>query len=242
MTDKYFYVTTPIYYVTGNPHLGSAYTTTACDVMARFKRLDGYKVKFLTGTDEHGLKVFQSAQENGVSTMEYCDQVSKKFRDILPILNISNDDFIRTTEPRHKKAAQALWKKLADKGDIYLGKYEGWYAVKDEAYYDEAETHLNDKGVRVSTSSGQPVEWMVEESYFFKLSAYQDKLIDYFTRNPDAIGPKSRYNEIMSFIKSGLQDLSISRTNFDWGVPVPGDEKHVMYVWIDALTNYLSAL
>ncbi len=242
MTDKYFYVTTPIYYVTGNPHLGSAYTNIACDVMARFKRLDGYKVKFLTGTDEHGLKVFQSAQDNGVSTLEYCDQVSKKFRDILPVLNLSNDDFIRTTEPRHKTAAQALWKKLADKGDIYLGKYEGWYAVKDEAYYDEAETHLNDKGARIATASGQPVEWMVEETYFFKLSAYQDKLVDYFTRNPDAIGPKSRHNEIMSFIKSGLRDLSVSRTNFDWGIPVPGDEKHVMYVWIDALTNYLSAL
>jgi len=242
MTEKYYYVTTPIYYVNGEPHMGSAYCTLACDVMARFKRLDGYKVKFLTGTDEHGLKIYQSARDKGMDPQAYTDEVSKTFRSLLPLMNFSNDDFIRTTEPRHKKAAQALWTKLVEKGDIYLSKYSGWYAVSDEAYYDESEITTNAKGEKIAIASGKSVEWMEEESYFFKLSAWQDRLIDYFTKNPGAIAPKARYNEIMSFIKGGLQDVSISRTTFDWGIPVPNDPKHVMYVWIDALTNYLTAL
>lgn len=242
MTDKYYYITTPIYYMSGEVHMGNAYTTIACDVLARFKRLDGYKVKFLTGTDEHGLKVFQSARDKGIDPQALCDELAKKFRDLLPVLNISNDDFIRTTEPRHKRAAQALWERLQANGMIYLSKYEGWYAVRDEAYYDESELTTNSKGEKVSIESGNPVEWMVEESYFFKLSAFGDKLLEYYTANPDALQPKSRANEVISFIKGGLQDLSISRATFPWGVQVPHDPKHVMYVWIDALTNYLSAL
>jgi methionyl-tRNA synthetase len=242
MTDKYFYVTSPIYYVNGEPHMGTAYCSLACDVMARFKRLDGYNVKFLTGTDEHGLKVYQAARDKGIEPQQLCDETSAHFRAMTPQLNLSNDDFIRTTEPRHKKAAQALWTKLVDNGHIYLSKYSGWYAVSDEAYYTEDEITTNDKGEKIAIASGKTVEWMEEESYFFRLSAFQDKLTDYFTANPDAIGPKARYNEIMSFIKGGLQDVSISRTNFPWGIPVPNDDKHVMYVWIDALTNYITAL
>ncbi|MDB5477960.1 MAG: methionine--tRNA ligase [Alphaproteobacteria bacterium] len=242
MTDKYFYVTTPIYYVNGEPHMGSAYCSLACDIMARFKRLDGYQVKFLTGTDEHGLKIFQAARDRGIEPQAFCDEISQKFRDLIPVMNLSVDDFIRTTEARHKRAAQALWAKLADRGDIYLSKYSGWYAVSDEAYYTDEEIITNDKGEKIAIASGKPVEWMEEESYFFRLSAFQDRLAEYFSAHPEAIGPKSRFNEIMSFIKSGLQDFSISRTTFSWGVPVPGDEKHVMYVWFDALTNYLSAL
>jgi methionyl-tRNA synthetase len=242
MTDKYFYITTPIYYVNGEPHMGSAYCSIACDVMARFKTLDGYKTKFLTGTDEHGLKVFQAARDKGIEPQQYCDEISEKFRAMTPLLNLSNDDFIRTTEPRHKRAAQALWQKLVDNGFIYLSKYSGWYAVSDEAYYTDDEITTNGKGEKIAKESGKTVEWMEEESYFFKLSAFQDKLVEFFTANPDAIGPKARYNEIMSFIKSGLQDVSVSRTTFTWGVPVPNDPKHVMYVWLDALTNYLSAL
>lgn len=242
MTDKYFYVTTPIYYVNGEPHMGSAYCSLACDVIARFKRLDGYKVKFLTGTDEHGLKIFQAARDKGIDPQQFCDEVSQKFRAMSDLMNFSNDDFIRTTEPRHKRGATALWQKLVDAGYIYLSKYAGWYAVSDEAYYDESEITTNDKGEKIAIASGKTVEWLEEESYFFKLSAFQDKLLDYFAAHPDAIAPKSRYNEIISFIKGGLQDVSVSRTTFDWGVPVPNDPKHVMYVWIDALTNYLSAL
>lgn len=242
MTDKYFYVTSPIYYVTGEPHMGTAYCSLACDVMARWKRLDGYKVKFLTGTDEHGLKVFQSARDKDMEAQAFCDQMSERFRNLTPTLDLTNDDFIRTTEPRHKVAAQALWTTLVDNGHIYLDKYSGWYAVSDEAYYTDDEITTNDKGDKVAISSGQKVEWMEEESYFFRLSAFQDKLIEHFTANPDAIGPKARYNEIMSFIKGGLQDVSVSRTTFSWGIPVPGNEKHVMYVWLDALTNYLTGL
>ena len=239
---KYFYVTTPIYYVNGEPHMGSAYCSLACDVMARFKRLDGYTVKFLTGTDEHGLKVYQTARDKNMDPQAFCDEVSATFRAMSTLMNFSDDDFIRTTEPRHKRAAQALWQELTENGFIYLSKYAGWYCVADEAYYGEDEIATNDKGEKVSKESGRSVTWMEEESYFFKLSAFQDRLIDYFNAHPDAIAPKSRFNEIMSFIKSGLQDLSISRTTFPWGVQVPGNDKHVMYVWIDALTNYLSAL
>lgn len=242
MTDKNFYVTSPIYYVNGEPHMGTAYCSLACDVMARWKRLDGYHVRFLTGTDEHGLKVFQAARDKGMDPQLLCDETSKSFRALTPLLKLTNDDFIRTTEPRHKVAVQAFWTKLVENGHIYLSKYSGWYAVSDEAYYTEEEITTNDKGEKIAIASGKTVEWMEEESYFFRLSAFQDKLIEYFTAHPDAIGPKARYNEIMSFIKGGLQDVSISRTNFPWGIPVPNDEKHVMYVWIDALTNYLTGL
>lgn len=241
MTDKTFYITTPIYYVNDVPHLGHAYTTTACDVMARFKRLDGYDVKFLTGTDEHGLKVAQSAEKKGVSPQQFTDKVSQSFCNLTDSMNFSNDDFIRTTEERHKIAAQALWKKLEENGYIYLDKYAGWYAVRDEAYYAEDELHDGPDGVKFAPS-GAECTWVEEESYFFKLSAFEDKLIDLYESQPDFIQPNSRRNEVMSFVKSGLRDLSISRTTFDWGIPVPGNDKHVMYVWIDALTNYITAL
>ena len=242
MTDnnKNYYVTTPIYYVNDKPHLGHAYTTIACDVLARFKRLDGYNVKFLTGTDEHGLKVHQAAAKAGVDPQSFTDKVSQNFRDLVGVMNFSNDDFIRTTEDRHKKAAQALWTKLVEKGDIYLDKYSGWYAVRDEAYYGEDE--LQDVDGKKIAPSGAECEWVEEESYFFKLSEWQDRLLEFYEANPDFIMPDARRNEVVSFVKGGLRDLSISRTNFDWGVPVPGDDKHVMYVWIDALTNYITAI
>ncbi len=253
-TNKSFYITTPIYYVNDSPHIGHAYTTIACDVMARFKRLDGYDVKFLTGTDEHGQKVDKAAKKAGIDPQSFTDEVSKRFRTLVKcpdeenenLLNVTNDDFIRTTEQRHKKAAQEIWNKIKEKGYIYTDKYEGWYSVRDEAYYGEDE--LIEKDGKKVAPTGAEVEWVEEESYFFKLSAFQKKLLDYYEANPDFITPKSRYNEVVSFVRGGkelvegaLRDLSISRTTFDWGVPVPNDEKHVMYVWIDALTNYLTA-
>ncbi len=238
---KAFYVTTPIYYVNDKPHIGHAYTTIACDVLARFKRLDGYDVKFLTGTDEHGQKVAKAAAEKGVTPQEICDLNSQTFRDVAKNLGISNDDFIRTTEPRHIAACQALWKRLEENGQIYLDKYAGWYAVRDEAFYDEGELTKGPNGEKLAPT-GAPVEWVEEESYFFPLSKWQDKLLALYDANPDFIGPKSRFNEIYSFVKGGLNDLSISRTAFSWGVPVPGNPKHVMYVWIDALTNYITGL
>lgn len=234
MTER-AYITTPIYYVTAQPHLGHAYCTLAADVYARFKRLDGYDVKFLTGTDEHGLKVQRAAEKNGMTPQAFTDEVSQAFRHMGEYMNFSNDDFIRTTEPRHHKAAQTIWQKLADAGYIYKGTYSGWYCVSDEAYYDESEL------VDGKAPSGHPVEWMEEESYFFKLSAFEDKLLELYEARPDFIQPTSRRNEVTSFVKRGLSDISISRTTFNWGVPVPGDEAHVMYVWIDALTNYLTA-
>ncbi|MBI1327799.1 MAG: methionine--tRNA ligase [Alphaproteobacteria bacterium] len=240
MSKNTYYVTTPIYYVNDKPHLGHAYTTIACDVLARFKRLDGFDVKFLTGTDEHGLKVKQSAEKAGMTPQQFTDEVSVTFRDLVPLLQYTNDDFIRTTEERHKKACQALWTKLVETGDIYLSKYEGWYAVRDEAYYDEEELKDGPDGKKLAPT-GAPVEWMVEESYFFKLSAWQDKLLKFYNENPHFVMPESRFNEVKSFVKGGLKDLSVSRTTFDWGVKVPGNGKHVMYVWIDALTNYLTA-
>ncbi len=239
---KTFYITTPIYYVNGDPHMGHAYTTIACDVMARFKRLDGYDVHFLTGTDEHGIKVLQAARDGGVDPQTFTDQVSQKFQDILPALNISNDDFIRTTSARHKKGAQVLWEAIAKSGNIYKGGYSGWYAVRDEAYYQEDETEIRADGKRYALSSGAECTWMEEESYFFKLSAWGDRLLEFYDKNPDFIGPESSKKEVISFVKGGLKDLSISRTTFDWGIPVPGDEKHVMYVWLDALSNYITAL
>lgn len=239
--NKKFYITTPIYYVNDRPHLGHTYTSVACDILARFKRLDGYDVKFLTGTDEHGLKIKQAAEKAGVAPQPFTDEVSQHFRDLLPVMNISNDDFIRTTEQRHKTACQALWNKLVEKGEIYLATYGGWYAVRDEMFYTEDEIKEVD-GKKIAIASGAPVEWMEEESYYFKLSAWQDKLLAFYDKNPDFVLPETRFNEVKSFVKGGLKDLSISRTTFDWGVPVPNAPKHIMYVWIDALTNYLTAV
>jgi methionyl-tRNA synthetase len=240
--SKHYYVTTPIYYLSGTPHLGTAYTTIAADVLSRFKRMDGYDVKFLTGTDEHGLKVFQCTAKENMEPQAYCDKEVGKFIDLAKFMNCSFDDFIRTTEERHKIAATALWNKLVEKDQIYLSTYSGWYAVSDEAYYDESEITTNDKGDKVAISSGSKVTWMEEESYFFRLSAWQELLLEYYKNNPDAIMPQSRRNEVLRFIEGGLHDLSVSRTTFSWGIPVPGNDKHVMYVWLDALTNYLSAL
>lgn len=242
MAQTPFYITTPIYYVNDKPHIGHAYTSLACDVMARFKRLDGYDVKFLTGTDEHGQKVEKSAQKKGVDPQAFTDAVSQNFRDLADFMGYSNDDFIRTTQDRHKKSCSALWQRLLDKGDIYLGAYEGWYAVRDEAFYTEDETEKKPDGTRIAKASGAEVEWVEEPSYFFRLSAWGDKLLKFYEENPDFILPKSRRNEVISFVKGGLQDLSVSRTTFKWGVPVPDDDAHIMYVWLDALTNYLTAV
>lgn len=242
MTDqKTFYITTPIYYVNDKPHLGHAYTTIACDVMARHKRLDGYDVYFLSGTDEHGQKVQQAAEAKGVDPQAFTDEVSQNFRDLLPKLNITNNDFIRTTEERHKKACQALWNRLVESGDIYLSKYAGWYAVRDEAYYGEDELKDGPNGKKIAPS-GAECEWVEEESYFFRLSAWADRLLDLYQKHPEFIQPDTRRNEVISFVKGGLRDLSVSRTRLTWGVPVPDAPGHVMYVWIDALTNYISAL
>ena len=234
MSERY-YVTTPIYYVNDSPHIGHAYTTLACDALARFMRLDGREVRFLTGTDEHGQKVEQAARAKGVDPQTLTDEVSTRFRDLARAMNCSNDDFIRTTEPRHVRAVQALWSRIAEKGDIYLGKYAGWYSVRDEAFYTESE--ITDG----KAPSGAPVEWVEEPSYFFRLSAFQDRLLAHYRANPDFILPETRRNEVMRFVEGGLEDLSVSRTSFTWGIPVPGDEKHVIYVWLDALTNYLAA-
>jgi methionyl-tRNA synthetase len=239
MTDR-FYVTTPIYYVNGAPHIGHAYTSLAADVMARWKRLEGLDVFFLTGTDEHGQKVEKAALDAGLDPQSFTDGVAGQFRAMGEALGISNDDFIRTTEPRHKLACAALWSRLVESGDIYLGHYEGWYAVRDEAFYGEDELITNAHGIRIAPT-GAPVEWVREPSYFFRLSAWQDRLLAFYEANPDFIGPGARRNEVVSFVRGGLMDLSVSRTSFRWGVEVPGDPAHVMYVWLDALTNYLTA-
>ncbi len=236
MDSKNFYITSPIYYVNDVPHIGHAYTSIACDVLARFRRLEGCDVFFLTGTDEHGQKVEKSASARGKNPQEFCDEVSGKFRELASTLNLSNDDFIRTTEERHKKSAQEFWKILEENGSIYKGTYEGWYAVRDEAFYAE------DELVNGKAPTGAEVTWHKEESYFFKLSSFQEKLLMLYEAAPDFIRPQSRYNEVVSFVKGGLKDLSISRTSFSWGIPVPNSESHVMYVWLDALVNYLSAL
>ncbi|WP_193370666.1 methionine--tRNA ligase [Pelagibius marinus] len=236
-----FYITTPIYYVNDSPHIGHAYTTLACDVLARFKRLDGFDVRFLTGTDEHGQKVEKSAGAAGIDPQSFTDQVSQNFRDLSALWGFTNDDFIRTTEQRHKEACQALWKKLVEAGDIYLGSYAGWYAVRDEAYYAESELEDGPGGTKVAPS-GAECEWVEEESYFFKLSAWGDRLLKFYEENPDFILPASRRNEVISFVKGGLKDLSISRTTFSWGIPVPDAPGHIMYVWLDALTNYITAV
>ena len=240
MTARY-YVTTPIYYVNGAPHIGHAYTSVAADVLARFHRLDGRDVLFLTGTDEHGQKVEQAAQAAGVDTQAFTDRISGDFRAMADAMNISYDDYIRTTEPRHKQAAQSLWEKVAANGHIYLDAYEGWYALRDECFYSEDELVTRPDGTKVAPT-GAPVEWLREPSYFFRLSAFQDRLLEYYESHPHFIGPEARRREITSFVKQGLRDLSVSRTSFKWGIPVPNDPDHVMYVWFDALANYLSAL
>ena len=230
-----YYITTPIYYVNDVPHIGHAYTTLACDVIARFKRLDGFNVFFLTGTDEHGQKVELAAKNKGVAPKEFVDEVSQNFRSLLKCMNFSNDDFIRTTEKRHLDSCKKIWKKLLENGSIYLDKYSGWYSVRDEAFYSETEI------VDGTAPSGAPVEWVEEPSYFFNLSKWEDKLLKFYEENNNFILPNSRRNEVISFVKGGLKDLSVSRTSFSWGVKVPNNDDHIMYVWLDALTNYLSA-
>ncbi len=239
--DKNFYITTPIYYPSGKPHMGHAYSSIIADIFARFKRIEGYNVLFLTGTDEHGQKIQKEAEKNNKNPKQFCDEISETFRSLTKILNLTNDDFIRTTEQRHYKSVNEIWNRLIKSGDIYLDKYSGWYSVSDEAYYDEDEI-IEKNGKKVSLSSGSQVEWVEEESYFFKLSAFQNKLLDHYKKNKDFILPQSRRNEVISFVKKGLKDLSISRTSFSWGIPVPDNKKHIIYVWLDALTNYLSAL
>ena len=236
-----YYITTAISYPNGEPHIGHAYEAIATDVIARFKRLDGYDVYFLTGVDEHGLKMKQTAQKAGITPSDLAARNTPRFKDMCETLNISNDDFIRTTEPRHHASVIEIWKRMQDAGDIYLDKYAGWYSVRDEAFYAEDETTLNDDGVRVGPQ-GTPVEWTEEETYFFKLSAYEGKLLDHYAANPDFILPQERRNEIVSFVKSGLKDLSISRTTLDWGIPVPDAPGHIIYVWVDALTNYITGV
>ena len=239
--NKNFYITTPIYYPSGKPHMGHAYSSIVADIFARFKRLEKYNVLFLTGTDEHGQKIQKEAQKNNKDPKIFCDELSETFRSLTKILNLSNDDFIRTTEKRHHESVIEIWNRLVDSGDIYLDKYSGWYSVSDEAFYDEDEIEDND-GKKISKSSGSTVEWVEEESYFFKLSAWSKKLLEFYKKNPNFILPKSRNNEVIKFVEKGLKDLSISRTSFTWGIPVPKNKKHVIYVWLDALTNYISAL
>jgi methionyl-tRNA synthetase len=235
-----FYITTPIYYVNDVPHIGHAYTSIACDVMARWKRLDGFDVFFLTGTDEHGQKVEKAAAAAGLEPQDFADNVSRNFQELWKVLNISNDDFIRTTEARHKRSCTELWQRMLAAGDIYLGGYDGWYAVRDEAFYDLEELTARPDGSKLAPT-GAPVEWVTEPSYFFRLSAWQDRLLQFYEAHPDFIAPASRRNEVLSFVRGGLKDLSVSRTSFRWGVKVPGDPAHVMYVWVDALTNYITA-
>jgi len=241
MKGANFYITTPIYYPSGEPHMGHAYSSIIADVFARFKRNDNYKVFFLTGTDEHGLKIQNAAEKAGLEPLIYCDKISKVFRELTKKLNLSNDDFIRTTEKRHYDSVNNLWNRLIKSGDIYLSKYKGWYSVSDEAYYNPDEiTEKN--GKKISTFSGSSVEWVEEDSFFFKLSAWEKKLLEFYEKNDKFILPSSRRNEVINFVKSGLKDLSVSRTSFTWGIKVPNNNKHVIYVWLDALTNYLSAL
>src|ERR1700739_1693179 len=236
-----YYITTAIAYPNGAPHIGHAYELIATDAIARFMRLDGRDVFFLTGTDEHGIKMLQTAAKESLTPRQLVERNVPRFQAMVKKFNCSNDDFIRTTESRHYRSSEAIWQRMEEAGDIYLDKYSGWYSVRDEAYYDESETRLDDKGQRLGPQ-GTPVEWVEEESYFFKLSASADKLLGLYKRNPDFVLPKERLNEVASFVRGGLQDLSISRTTFDWGIKVPGNPKHIMYVWVDALTNYITAV
>ena len=235
-----YYLTTPIYYVNDLPHIGHAYTSLACDALARFMRLDGHNVMFLTGTDEHGQKVEKSAAAADKPPKQFVDEVSERFRVLGDVMNYSNDDFIRTTEPRHFRSCQELWRRIKANGHIYLGAYAGWYSVRDEAFYTESELTADKSGQKIAPT-GAPVEWVEEPSYFFKLSEWQDRLLAFYDENPDFIAPDSRRNEVISFVKGGLQDLSVSRTSVRWGVPVPDDDKHTIYVWFDALINYITA-
>ena len=236
-----FYITTAISYPNGKPHIGHAYEAIAADAMARFRRAQGRDVRLITGTDEHGLKMVQTARAQGRETLEFADEMSGYFRDMCHGLNISYDAFVRTTEPRHYEASQKIWQAMEANDDLYLDRYEGWYSVRDEAFYDESELIRNENGEKLSPQ-GTPVEWTVEESWFFRLSKYQEPLLNHYAANPDFIQPESRRNEVVRFVEGGLKDLSISRTSFDWGVPVPGSNSHVMYVWLDALTNYITGL
>ena len=242
MTGKPFYVTTAIAYPNGAPHIGHAYEMITTDAIARFQRLEGREVYFLTGTDEHGIKMVQTAAAQGTTPRDLADRNAAEFKRLAEAFDISNDDFIRTTEKRHHDASQAIWKKMEANhdGDIFQSTYKGWYSVRDEAYFDEDE--LTEKDGKFFAPSGAEVTWVEEPTYFFRLSAYQQKLLDLYEENPDFIAPKERRNEIVSFVKGGLQDLSISRTTFDWGIPVPDAPGHVMYVWVDALTNYITGL
>ena len=237
-----FYITTAISYPNGVPHIGHAYEAIATDAIARFMRLDGYDVYFLTGTDEHGQKMQQTAAKEGLTARQLRDRNVPRFEAMVAAMGCSNDDFIHTTEERHFRSSEEIWRRMEKNGDIYLDKYAGWYSVRDEAYYAEDETHVNEHKVRLASKTGTPVEWVEEESYFFKLSAYQDKLLDLYAKVPDFVLPKERLNEVSSFVKGGLKDLSLSRTTFDWGIPVPGNPKHIMYVWVDALTNYITGV
>jgi methionyl-tRNA synthetase len=233
----HYYITSPIYYVNDKPHIGHAYTTIICDIVARFKRLSGAKVMFMTGIDEHGQKIQRSAEKAGIKSKDFVDGMAQIFQKLARDLNASNDVFLRTTSLKHKKAVEILWSKLLENGDIYLGKYSGWYSIRDEAFYEEHE--LNDEKL---APSGSPVEWVEEPCYFFALSKWQQPLLEFYDRNSDFVKPDYRFNEVISFVKSGLKDLAVSRSGVSWGIPVPGDEKHVIYVWLDALTSYLSAI
>jgi methionyl-tRNA synthetase len=241
MSARKFYITTAISYPNGPPHIGHAYEDLATDALARFRRLDGDDVYFLTGTDEHGIKMKQTASRAGLSPREFADRNAPLFKKMAEALGCSNDDFIRTTEPRHYRSCEEIWRRMATAGDIYRDVYAGWYSVRDEAYYAESETELRADGIRYG-AQGTPVEWVEEASYFFRLSAYQERLLAHYEAHPDFIGPEERRNEVVSFVKGGLKDLSISRTTFDWGIPVPDDPAHVMYVWVDALTNYITGV
>jgi methionyl-tRNA synthetase len=236
-----FYITTAISYPNGKPHIGHAYEAIAADAIARFKRAKGFDVRLVTGTDEHGLKMVQTARTANRETREFADEMSGYFRDMCAVLNISYDAFERTTSERHKAASIALWEAMQANGDLYLDRYEGWYSVRDEAFYDESELTDGDEGAKLSPQ-GTPVEWTKEETWFFRLSDYQDRLLALYRDNPDFIRPESRRNEVVRFVEGGLRDLSVSRTSFDWGVPVPGSPDHVMYVWVDALTTYMTGV
>ncbi|MEO1199784.1 MAG: methionine--tRNA ligase [Pseudomonadota bacterium] len=241
MTGRPFYITTAISYPNGAPHIGHAYEAIATDAIARFMRLDGRNVYFLTGVDEHGLKMAQTAEREGMSPRDLAERNTPQFKAMVERLNCSNDDFIRTMEPRHHRASQAIWEAMQAAGDIYLGTYSGWYSVRDEAFFAESETTVGEDGMRVGPS-GAPVEWTEEESYFFRLSAFADRLLAHYDENPGFVFPPERMNEVRRFVEGGLQDLSISRATLDWGVQVPGDDRHVMYVWVDALTNYITGI
>ena len=236
-----YYITTPIYYPSAKPHMGHAYSSIVADFFARFKRISEHNVFFLTGTDEHGQKIQRAALEAKKNPLDFCDEISSNFKDLSAILNLSNDDFIRTTEKRHKMAVENLWNILEKKNEIYLSKYSGWYSVSDEAFYSENEIEDKDN-VKVNKLSGSKVEWVEEESFFFKLSKWEKKLLEYYDKNPEFIRPESRRNEVISFVKGGLKDLSVSRKSITWGINVPSQKDHIIYVWLDALTNYLSAL